>query len=172
MSRESGAKGQGVPLQRTQRGFTLLEMMVVLALVAISVTFVVLNLQRDTDSVAEKEARRFANLIEQARSESILSGRPYAVKVDPDHRTYTFLEHQKDWLVVKNDDMFRPRNFPQDLTISFETTGIPETGDLLVIEGLGEITPFLLTIRGESRLYKVTIDDGQNVVVSSGPNET
>lgn len=157
----------------TQSGFTLLEIMVVLALIAISVTFVVLNLQRDTDGAAKLEARRFAGLIEQARSESILSGRPYAVRVDPDHRTYTFLTHQKQWSPVKDDDVFRPRTFPQDLKISFDSTGGPEAaGDLLVIEGLGEITPFVLTIRGDTRLYKVSIDDGQNVVVSSGPNET
>ncbi|MFZ0488499.1 MAG: GspH/FimT family pseudopilin [Arenicellales bacterium] len=163
--------GEHTP-RRAQHGFTLLEIMVVLALIAISVTFVVLNLQRDTDGVAELEARRFAGLIEQARNESILSGRPYAVKVDTDRKTYTFLEHQKEWSAVKGDDVFRPRSFPQDLNVSLETTGSPGAGDLLVIEGLGEITPFVLTIRGKSRLYKVSIDEGQNVIVSSAPNET
>ncbi|MGA8259238.1 MAG: type II secretion system minor pseudopilin GspH [Arenicellales bacterium] len=175
-----------------QSGFTLLEIMVVMALIAISVTFVVLNLQRDTDGVAKLEARRFASLIEQARDESILSGRPYAVQVDPNGRTYTFLQHGKEWTEVTNDDIFRQRRFPEDLGISFETLNGPGsnsndhtgTGDnsssdagsarsgLLVIEGLGEITPFILTIRGKSLIYEVSVDDSQNVIVKSEASKT
>ena len=156
-----------------------------MALIAISVTFVVLNLQRDTDGIAKLEARRFASLVEQARDESILSGHPYAVQVDPGGRTYTFLQHGKDWTEVTNDDVFRQRRFPEDLGISFETLDGPgsngntgadgtTTGDagnqpngLLVIEGLGEITPFILTIRGKSLIYEVSVDDSQNVTVKS-----
>lgn len=157
---------------RSQAGFTLLEIMVVMVLIAISVTFVVLNLDRDTDGVAELEARRFASLVEQARDESVLSGRPYAVHVDPAARSYEFLQHGEQWSPVDNDDVFRPRHFPEDLAVSFKILDGPESGGLLVIEGLGEITPFMLTVQGDSRRYRVSVDDGQNVIVESEANES
>lgn len=155
-----------------ESGFTLIEILVVMALIAISVTFVLLNLQRDTDGIAKLEARRFAGLIEQARDESILSGHPYAVQVDPRGRTYTFLQHDKQWTEVKNDDVFRQRRFPQDLGISFKTLNGPDSNGLLVIEGLGEITPFILTIRGKSLVYQVSVDNSQNVTIRSEPIST
>lgn len=155
-----------------QSGFTLVEIMVVVVLIAITATFAVVNLQRDVDQVAELEARRFAQLIEQAREESILSGRPYAVEVDPDANSYRFLVHRSGWTPVEDDDVFRPRRFPSDLAVSFTTGGAPDAQDLLVIEGLGEISAFELSLRGSSRRYTVRLDEDQQVVVTETPDET
>jgi len=148
--------------------------MVVVVLIAISASFVVVNLDRDVDRIAEQEARRFALLVEQARDESILSGRPYAVQVDPDDNSYTFLKHDSTWAPVENDDIFRRRELPPDLRVSFATQnqGEPGSRDLLVIEGLGEITPFELTVRGERRAYTVSIGESQDVRVRETPIES
>lgn len=155
-----------------QAGFTLLEIMVVLILIGISTAFVVLNIDRDSDSLAELEARRFASLIEHARDESILSGRPFAVSVDPTDKLYAFLQYDGEWSRIEGDDIFRVRHFPADLDIAFETGGSPDARGLLVIQGLGIMTPFVLTVGGESTRYRVTIDPGGNVVVSNDTNAT
>jgi len=162
----------GRPRARRQAGFTLLEIMVVVVLIALSASLVVINLERDTDQVAELEARRFARLIEQARDESILSGRPLAVDVRPEARTYTFLQHRGGWAEVTDDDVFRMRRFPEYLGVDFETAGPPGAEELLVIEGLGLISPFQLTLEGEDIRYRVRIDDGQNVLVTSETDAT
>lgn len=156
----------------SQAGFTLLEIMVVVVLIAISVTFAVVSLDRDTDDIAELEARRFARLIEHARDESILSGRPYAVQIDPAKRSYTFLEYGEEWKQVKNDDVFRRRELPEDVDMTFETSSDHGAGGLLVIEGLGVITPFVLTVRGDTRTYEVSVDAAQNVVVTRETDAT
>lgn len=153
-------------LPRGQIGFTLLEMMVVTVLIAISATFAVINLERNNDDVAQLEARRFARLVEHARDESVLSGRPYAVQVDPITRSYTFLQYAREWIQIENDDVFRRRRLPGDLDVAFETPSDPGAGGLLLIEGLGVITPFVLTIRGDTRSYKVSVDEAQNVIVT------
>lgn len=146
--------------------------MVVVVLIAITATFAVVNLQRDVNQIAELEARRFAQLIEQARDESILSGRPYAVEVTPDDNSYRFLVHRSGWVAVEDDDIFRPRRIPPDLTVSFATQGAPDTQNLLVIDGLGEISAFELSLRGDTRGYTVRLDDNRQVVVTETPNET
>lgn len=140
--------------------------MVVVVLIAISATFAVVNLDRNNDDIAELEARRFAQLIEHARDESILSGRPYAVQVDPVERSYTFLQHDEEWTQVRNDDVFRRRELPEDLEMAFETSEDTGADGLLIIEGLGLISPFIFTVRGDTRSYKVSVDEAQNVIVA------
>jgi type II secretion system protein H len=149
-----------------QAGFTLVEIMVVVVLIAITMTLAVLSINRNTDEVAELEAQRFARLIEHARDESILSGRAYAVQVDPVTRSYVFLQHQEEWTEVTHDDVFRRRELPEDLSLAFETPGDPGSGGLLVIEGLGAITAFVFTVYGDRRTYRVSVDEAQNVIVT------
>lgn len=156
----------------TQSGFTLMEIMVVVVLIAISATFALVSLDRGNDDVAELEARRFAQLIEHARDESILSGRAYAVQVDPVARSYTFLRYAQEWTQVKNDDVFRRRELPENLEMAFETGSDPESGGLLIIEGLGVIMPFVFTVQGDTRTYRVSVDEAQNVIVTRETDAT
>lgn len=155
------------PAGRTgQRGFSLLEIIVVVVLIAISVSYVLVRLERDPDAVAELEAKRFASLVAQARDESILSGRPYAVEVDSKLRAYTFLQHGEEWAPVTDDEVFRARRVPSDLDIALNVLDGPESSGLLLIEGLGEISPFELKIGGDERVYTVSIDESQNLSVT------
>lgn len=144
-------------------------MIVVVLLIAISATFVVVNLDRGSDKVAELEARRFAELLEQARDESILSGRAHAVAVNAAANSYEFMRHQEEWIPIDDDDMFRRRRIPEDLNVSLQLSGGPGGPDMLVVDGLGEITPFELSIRGESRVYTVSLDVNQNLAVTDAP---
>lgn len=152
-----------------QRGFTLLEIIVVVLLIAVSATFVVVNLERDTDTLARFEAERFARLIEQARDESIISGRPYALSVDTDRNSYEFLRYgsEGEWVPVSEDDMFRRREIPGDLNVIFELLGGGSgASDLLVIEGLGEIASYNFLIEGDARVYAVRPGEGRTAAVS------
>ena len=65
-----------------QGGFTLLEIMVVVVLIALTVTLVGMNLGRDTDQIAQLEATRFARLLSQVRDESVLTGKSYAIELN------------------------------------------------------------------------------------------
>jgi len=147
-------------------------MMVVVVLIAITMTVAVLSLDRSRDDVAELEARRFARLIEHARDESVLSGRPFAVQVDPAAHSYVFLRHGEEWTEMRGDDVFRRREVPEDVGLAFETAGDPGSGGLLVIEGLGVITPFVLTVRGDTRTWRVSVDEAQNIVVTRETDAT
>lgn len=58
------------------RGFTLIELMVVLAIVAISVALVALALRDPTQDRLERDATRLAALLEMARAEARATGLP------------------------------------------------------------------------------------------------
>ena len=61
---------------RAARGFTLIELMVVLAIVAISVAVVSLALRDPTLDRLERDATRLAALLEMARAEARTTGLP------------------------------------------------------------------------------------------------
>jgi general secretion pathway protein H len=66
------------------RGFTLLEIMVVVAIVALATASVTLALRDDSGTRLEREALRLSALIESARAQSRTSGLPVVWRVRPD----------------------------------------------------------------------------------------
>lgn len=71
-------------------GFTLLEMMLTVGLIALTATFVGINISSSDSRVARLEAERFVALLNLAQDESILTGRPIVLSVDTGSRQYTF----------------------------------------------------------------------------------
>ena len=182
------------PVERHNSGFTLLEIMLVVVLIGITATFVVINLDRDPDQIAEQEAKRFMALIEHVRSEAILTGRTIGVEVLPKELSYRFLHARNGWTEITDDDILRPRFVPEFLSIDIkiepgdEPIEIPdhdvddtdnsdqddpdgdepdddETKSYIIITTLGEITPFALRVRGEDYYYVVTLAAGQNLTL-------
>src|SRR5512138_3517658 len=72
-SRAADAHG---PPARVARGFTLIELMVVIALVAIAAGVASLALRDPAASRLDTEAQRLSALLESARAESRISGVP------------------------------------------------------------------------------------------------
>lgn len=145
--------------------------MVVVLLIGVSIAVIALNLERDIDQVAEQEARRFASLVEHLRDESILTGRLHGIEIDELERRYKFLMFDKTWLPVEQDDSFRPRVIPEYLNIQFNAGQEQNENTLLIVDALGEIQPFLLTIIGRDFEYVVNLNAKQNVEVERRPHE-
>lgn len=66
----------GPVANRAQSGFTLLELLVVVAIIAIASAGVSFALRDSADTQLEREAQRLAALLESARAQSRTSGRP------------------------------------------------------------------------------------------------
>jgi general secretion pathway protein H len=65
-------------------GFTLLELLVVVAIIAIASAGVSFALRDSADTQLEREAQRLAALLESARAQSRTSGRPVQWRALPD----------------------------------------------------------------------------------------
>ena len=109
-----------------QHGFTLLELLVVVVIVAILFTYTTLAIRSDSaEDLIKKEAFRLERLIQLALEEAILRGEEYAIEIHLDgYRFLRFTETQ--WLPLSNDKILGARELPLDmeLEMSLEDTEI------------------------------------------------
>jgi len=77
------------------RGFTLLEIMVVMAIVALATASVTFALRDDSGTRLEREALRLSALIEAARAQSRTSGLPVVWRTRPDGFEFVGLPRQR-----------------------------------------------------------------------------
>ncbi len=143
------------PSPRRARGFTLLEVLVVLLIIGVLVSFAALSINR-ADTAVPDEARRLAALIRLSGEEAVLQGQEYAIQFEAD--TYSFLNFDGEaWQPVADDELLRARTLPDDVVIDVALEGEPIT--LGAVEGedkapprifilsSGEMSPFELTVR-------------------------
>lgn len=76
-------------MPKHQRGFTLLELLVVLAIIALATAGVVLSLRDDSDQPLEREALRLASLLEVARAQSRANDLP--IRWQPTAQGFAFI---------------------------------------------------------------------------------
>jgi general secretion pathway protein H len=104
---------------RRDKGFTLIEILVVVAIVAIVTAVATLSLSlvgEDRDS--RTEARRLASLLEVALDESILQGREFGIELMTGG--YRFVEYDPQtltWVELPFDETLRPRDLPEGVTM-------------------------------------------------------
>ena len=102
---------------RYQDGFTLLELLVVVVIVAILFTYTTLAIRGDTpEDLIKQEAHRFERLVELALEEAILRGEEYAIEVQSD--SYLFLRFSKNqWTPLSDDKILHQRQLPHDMEL-------------------------------------------------------
>lgn len=96
---------------RRNLGFTLIELMVVVALVALATTGVTLSLRDDGSTRLEREALRLAALIESARAQSRTRGLPVVWRTLPQGFEFIGLPRTRAGENVSSDSLQKPRSW-------------------------------------------------------------
>lgn len=101
--------------QRGQRGFTLLELMVVIVLAGILISVVTVNVAPDARQDLGREGQRVGQLFSLASDESRIRQSPLFWEADL--RGYRFVtEVRGERQVIVNDDLLREREWSRPLT--------------------------------------------------------
>ena len=137
-----------IPLCRQlPRGFTLLELLIVMVIAGIVLGMISFNAMPDDRKVLQNDAQRIALLLQLARDEAIVRNRPIAFEAEADR--YRFLMFDENtWKALTQDDMLREREFkrpPVTFTITppLNAPAVP----LRIIFGREPVDkPFVLTL--------------------------
>ncbi|MDP9109644.1 MAG: GspH/FimT family protein [Pseudomonadota bacterium] len=130
-----------------QRGFTLLELLVVLVIVGVMLGVVSFNAMPSAQQALENEARRIALLLQLARDEAIVRNSPVAFEVEPERYRF-LLRTNKTWAPLEKDDLLREREFARSpVTLLINPPLPPVSGPMRIIFGREPVDrPFVLTL--------------------------
>lgn len=132
------------------RGFTLLELLVVVAIIAVIVGLAGVQLMRGPADIVREESEHLALLLRAVREEAILQGRVFAFGAG--HESYRFLRLEPNGRLkaTADDEVFRPQRLAQGVRI--ETMQVEGAGDAerdgLVFQPSGEQPAFRIVVKG------------------------
>jgi general secretion pathway protein H len=150
----------------SSRGFTLLELLVVLVIVGITLGAVSFNAMPSERQVLQNDAQRVALLLQMAREEAIVRNGPIAFEAEADR--YRFLMREENtWQVLKQDELLREREFKHPpVTLSISPQPAAQTSPLRIIFGREPVDkPFVLTLAAGSSQATIHADGIGHFVV-------
>lgn len=155
------------PALRSQGGFTLIELIVVVLIIGLLITMASLSVTTSTDKSLETEAKRFASLMKLASDETIMNARPMAVQLGKQLYQFSFGGE-----VESEDKIFRPREISEHITlnvtiedeeINFDRLDEGTFANIYILPS-GEMTPFtVIFYQDNGGAYEVTGDYNSNI---------
>ncbi len=148
----SGDRGSG------RSGFTLVELLITVAIIGLAAGAVVLAVPDPRPSVAQ-DAERFAARLSRAREESILSNRPVAVEATQTGYRFEVL-NGATWTAL-DDGPFRSESWTEGTSVA--PSGTPVR---VVFDPTGVADPATLTLTRDRNTRTVTVDGAGEVTLN------
>lgn len=186
-------------MMKRSAGFTLIEMMLVLVLLATSAVAVISTLPDNKRDEVKEQAVRFHHLAQLLGEDAMLNGVDYGIRVEP--HQYNFLQLTQDgWQPLEGAKFYTDVKLDNAITTQVEIGGAWKDKDRLfksdslfkdedlftksdeekkkikpqiVVMASGEYTPFTLSfeVDGENQFWRVSADEVGNLVLLK-PGET
>lgn len=140
------------------KGFTLLELLIVMLIIGIIISFATLAIGDKKQQVLRHEIKQLAALIQFTQQEAIFKNQDLAINFTENTYSFYVLSEQR-WQRLKQTP-FRTRVFPAglevDLIVEDDTIQLAntETEPQLLLLSSGEISPFTLYLWHEADEYQ------------------
>lgn len=116
------------PIQTIHRGFTLIEVMVVLFIMGIAASAVVFNFtgQNSADEL-KKQTQRLEVVFNMASDYAVLNQRQLGLRVEEKTNSYFFmlLDENQEWVKLSLDATFEEHELPELFTLELSLTDLP-----------------------------------------------
>ncbi len=135
---------------RHHRGFTLIEVLVVVVIIGITLSLVIVNFARDDKRVLTDEVQRLGLLLEHAHDEAVASAQMLGWNADAQGFRFAVATGPDTWSAMPGDEIFRARNWSSG--VSFGGVRVlqgPQSGaanSQLVFSPSGFNAPFEMTL--------------------------
>lgn len=151
------------------RGFTLLEILVVVVIIAVMTTIGVLSMGTlGQDRQLDAEVERYADVVAAALEQAVLEGRDFGVYFAPDgYEIYAYAAERQRWEAVPDDRLYEKHALPEGLRLALEIEGrqlqlgterpdAPRTPQVLVYSS-GDVSPYVLTLEREDSEHRARL---------------
>jgi general secretion pathway protein H len=156
------------------KGFTLVEILVVMLIIAAVISLAVLSVNSTgRDSQLDEESRRIEGLVGLLHERALLEGRDFGLRIEPSAYEFVFYDTRRDrWLLLDQEREFRHRELPKGISFQLQldsqtvvikpidrnlTSGDPP-GPQVAIAASGEGTPFRLILLRDATQAKAVVD--------------
>ncbi len=139
--------------RHSQAGFTLFELLTVVFMIGIIISFATLSVGEPGSDKVEEEVKRIQQLIRIAGEEAIFNAREMALEINKEAYQFVVLVDGKQWQPIADDKIFRQREFPEDTDVEVLIDGLevilddPDTPVRIFILSSGDVRPFVLKIK-------------------------
>jgi general secretion pathway protein H len=157
-------------IRRDALGFTLIEILVVVFIIATMSGVMVVQLTRDDTDKLHDEGDRLAAVLQAAQDEAVLQSNVFVFEAR--EKKYRFLRIEKDKFVPLTDGPLASYALPNGVTVGLAADGLdakPGTRQTLVIDPSGAMQPFEITLRLREARWSVT-GSGDGITSGEGGN--
>lgn len=150
-----------IGMRKTNAGFTLVELLVVIVIIGIAITFAVLS----TGDFGHKrhfriQAEEILENFHYARFYAALSPELISLKLDHDRLTWQTRASDNRWQTITSDKLLRSHHLHSSITISEHN--LKKSDPRILISPSGEVQPFKLTLMDKSTHAKINIAIDKN----------
>jgi general secretion pathway protein H len=157
------------------KGFTLVEILVVVVIMAIVISLAVLSIgTTGRDSQLDEESRRIEGLVGLLHERALLEGRDFGLRIEPAAYEFVVYDARRDrWTKFDQEHEFRHRDLPKGLSFQLEldsqivvikpmdrklSSNTAPPAPQLAIAASGEGTPFHLTLLRDGTPSRASVD--------------
>jgi len=152
--------------RRSQRAFTLLEILLVVIIIALFAGMVMFSLSPNDNKVLKNEAQRLFQIIKLAQDEAIIQDVEMGLTIQSTRYFFSQLEKNK-WVQLLEDKQFGVHDLGEDIKLSYVIDGdvvmlqdeketVLSSPKILLLSS-GELIPFTIKIRllKQNTMYQI-----------------